>query len=159
MSRGKLSRPGHSTPFSEEAQRAQCIYRPEVKVHVLHTASEVNTHTGCEFTTLVHQIKSTHPPPSRYYFSSQSPLNHEDPHTCAGGPSAVLCGTVWGYLSRVVATLAAMRHRGLSACSARGSGEPSVYHCDSASTLLKNAISSPTFLNTTPFRRMFYGTK
>ena len=25
-----------------EAQRAQCIYRPEVKVHVLHTASEVN---------------------------------------------------------------------------------------------------------------------
>ena len=25
-----------------------------------------------------------------------------------------------GYLSRVVATLAAMRHRGLSACSARG---------------------------------------
>jgi hypothetical protein len=101
-------------------QRAQCIYQPEVKVHVLHTASEVNTHTGCEFTTLVHQIKSTHPPPSRYYFSSQSPLNHEDPHTCAGGPSAVLCGTVWGYLSRVVATLAAMRHRGLSACSARG---------------------------------------
>ena len=94
-------------------QRAQCIYRPEVKVHGLHTAS-------CEFTTLVHQIKSTHPPPSRYYFSSQSPLNHEDPHTCAGGPSAVLCGTVWGYLSRVVATLAAMRHRGLSACSARG---------------------------------------
>ena len=38
------------------------------------------------------------------------------------------------------------------------SGEPSVYHCDSASTLLKNTISSPTFLNTTPFRRMFYGT-
>jgi len=61
----------------------------------------------------------------------------------------VLCGVTWVGLWR------RWPRCGIGVCppAAPGvSGEPSVYHCDSASTLLKNAISSPTFLNTTPFR-------
>jgi len=46
------------TSDGDVLQRAQCIYQSEVKVHVLHTASEVNR-------TILSAARPTRPPPGK----------------------------------------------------------------------------------------------